>query len=230
MPLNINAWQVPANITTDDMTLLWLGPTAWGVQLPLQYEHTVLRTEEVGQLWIQFDVTGLPLGKSNDPRFPYLDAEPVTLDGADRKIVQLLLRQQNETSEMSIEDIQVVSRQDRAQPYRMKCGRLAMVRTAFDPADWDEYGKTGTSERTKNLIVGKVGDFWSDYVQNNMLVIPIALLLLLCIGALRRWYGRRQQEKDCVDDDTEIALLSSGYEDAPPAYADIPTIKIEEYD
>src|SRR5690242_3358976 len=102
MPLNINAWQIPANIRADDMTLLWPGPTMRSVQLPLQYQHTVLRTEGSGQLWVQFDVTGLPLSNMNDPRFPYLKGEPVKLDGEDRKLVQLLLRQDNRTSEMFI--------------------------------------------------------------------------------------------------------------------------------
>lgn len=230
MPLNINAWQVPANVTTDDMKLPWLGPIVWGVQLPLQYEHTVLRTEEAGQLWIQFDVTGLPLSETNDPRFPYLGGEPVMLDGEDRKLVQLLLRQQNETSEMFIEDIQVVTRKDRAQPYRMKCGRLAMVRTTFDPTEWDEYGKIGTSSRVQNLVVGKVGDFWSDYVEPNMVVLALALWLAIGVIMFRRQYWQRQQEKRLLDGDAEFALPGLGYEDAPPAYANLPVIKIEEYD
>ena len=229
MPLNINARQVPANITTDDMTLL--GPTRWGVQLPLQYEHTVLRTQEgEDSFWVQIDVTGLPLGETNDPRFPYLEAEPVRMDQKGQKLVQLLLRQQNQTNELLIEDIQVVAREDRVQPFRMKCGRLAMVQTAFDPTEWDEYGKLGTSSRLQNLLVGTVGDFWSDYMQYNLLVLPLALLLALGMVALRRCYQRRQQEKAVVEDDAEIALLSSQYDDAPPAYADIPVIKIEEYD
>ncbi|KAF2832456.1 hypothetical protein CC86DRAFT_442690 [Ophiobolus disseminans] len=230
MPLNINAWQVPANITTDDMTLLWLGPTAWGVQLPLQYEHTVLRTQESGAIWIQFDVTGLPLSKTNDPRFPYLAVQPIHLEGEDRKLVQLLLRQQNETSGMFIEDVQVVARKERAQPFRMKCGRLAMVQTSFDPAKWDKYGKLGTSARLQSLVVSKTGDLWSDYVQSNMFVFSLTVLLAMGMVMLRLKYWQRQLEEEESDVDSENALLSIGYEDAPPAYANIPVIKIEEYD
>lgn len=230
MPLHINAGQIPANITMDDMTLMLGGPTTSGASIPLQYEHTVLRTEESGQLWIQFDVTGLPLSESNDPRFPYLGAESWKLEGEDRKLVQLMVRQQNETSEMFIEDIQVVARKDRAQPYRMKCGRLAMVQTTFDPAEWDEYGRFGTSERMQNLVVGKFGDFWFNYVQHSMLLLPFSILLAAGVVMLRSWYLQRKMDQDTLEDDAEIALLSSEYEDAPPAYADIPVIKIEEYD
>jgi hypothetical protein len=228
MPLNIHALQVPANITADDMEPLWLGPTMSVVQLPLQYEHTVLRTQENGKIWVQFDVTGLPLSESNDPRFPFLTGELVKMTNDEQKLVQVLLR--NKTNELFIEDVQVVARRDRAQPYRMKCGRLAMVQTVFDPTEWDEYGKIGTESRLQNMIVDKISDVWSDVFQHNALVLPLALVLAFGIFMLRRWYARRQQERSVAEDDAEIALLACDYEDAPPAYADIPVIKIEEYD
>ncbi|KAH7082668.1 hypothetical protein BKA63DRAFT_404309 [Paraphoma chrysanthemicola] len=227
LPLNINAYQVPTNISAEEMQLLWQGPTS-GVQLPLQYEHTVLRTQENGKLWVQFDVTGLPLSESNDPRFPFLNGDLVKLDMEEQKLVQVLLR--NETNDLSIEDIQVVARKDRAQPYRMKCGRLAMVQTAFDPTEWDEYGKFGTESRLQNMVASKIGEVWSDGFQRNSLLLPVGLLLAFGAFMLRRWYVRRQDERRDVEDDAEIALLNRDYEDAPPAYADIPVIKIEEYD
>jgi hypothetical protein len=146
----------------------------------------------------------------------------------EQKLVQVLLR--NETNELFIEDVQVVARRDRAQPYRMKCGRLAMVQTVFDPTEWDKYGKIGTESRLQNMIVDKISDVWSDDFQHNALVLPLALVLAFGIFMLRRWYVRRQQERSVAEDDAEIALLNGDYEDAPPAYADIPVIKIEEYD
>jgi hypothetical protein len=233
-PPYISAWQVPAaSEVKTDFTMFTYDPThSSGMSMLLQYEHTVLRTEDSGQLWLQFDVTGLPSKDINDAGFPKTKGEPVKLDGEYRKLVQLLLRQQNETSEMFIEDVQVVARKDRVQPYRMKCGRLAMVQTAFDPMEWDEYGRFGTSERIQNLVIGKVGDFWSDYMQDNMIVLSLAMLLVTGLAMLRRQYQRRWQEKYAASEDAEVALLGLEYDDAPPAYADvsIPEIKIEEYD
>jgi hypothetical protein len=82
----------------------------------------------------------------------------------------------------------------------------------------------------QTLVMGEVGGFWSDHVQHNALLLTFALLLAGGIIMLRLWYQRRQHEKFVVEDDAEVALLNSEYEDAPPAYARIPIIKIEEFD
>ncbi|KAH8712129.1 hypothetical protein GQ44DRAFT_776324 [Phaeosphaeriaceae sp. PMI808] len=225
MPLTIDAWQVAANM--DDTMSLWTGLNPRGVRLPLQYEHTVLRMQESGQFWVQFDVTGLPLGRTDDPRSPYLNAEPVHLDVKGQKLVQILLQQRNQTNEVIIEDIQVVAREDRAQPYRMKCGRLAMVQTVFDPSEWDEYGQFGTWSRLENRIIGELGD-----LQHSPLIFPLVLFLAFGMFMLRRCSQQKKEQMNAAwdDDDAEIALLSTSYNDAPPAYTDIPVIKIEEYD
>lgn len=231
MPLYLNAWQVLANITTTDMTMFWIDPTHLaGISMPLQYEHTILRTEEAGQLWVQFDVTGLPLKQMNDGRFPSLEGEPMKLDGEDRKLVQILLRQQEQTDELSIEDIQVVARKDRVQPYRMKCGKYAMVQTTFDPTEWDQYGRIGSYERLWNIAIGKDSS-WSEYYQDNVLRISLVLLAIMALVVVRRHY-QVKRERELLGEDAEVALLSEEYDDAPPAYADmsIPEIKIEEYD
>jgi hypothetical protein len=216
--------QIAANVTTD-----MIGDPGVDTSIPIQpqYEHTVLRTQEYGQLWIQLDITGLVLRDVDDPT---LGDRAVKLDKDGQKLVQLLLRQGKETDELSIEDIQVVTRAERVQPYRMKCGRLAMVQTFYDPMEWDSYGQYGTWERVLNLVTGKVGDFWADNVQHSSFVLPLAVFLTFGVVMLRRWYQKRQQEKNLSTDDAETALLGSYYADAPPAYTDIPVIKIEEYD
>jgi hypothetical protein len=217
-PPFINAPQIPINITSDSLKSDGYGLLPWDVMLPLRYEHTVLRTQEQGRLWIQFDVTGLPLDQIQDSRYPSLVGEPVILDKREQKLVQLLLQQHSETDELFILDVQVVARADRVQPYRMKCGRLAMIQTMYDPREWDKYGKYGTWARVHNFVLGEVG------------VWPLVLSLAgLCV-LLRRWCQQRQREVTAMEGDAEIALLVAEYEDAPPAYADIPVIKIEEYD
>ncbi|KAH5279160.1 hypothetical protein HBI71_024940 [Parastagonospora nodorum] len=223
MPPNIQAFQVPADITQDNMDKLWREDSEYGVQMPLQYEHTVLRTQENGELTVQFDVTGLPLDAMSDPRFyPSFVGEPYKMDGEQQKLVQLRLHRSQDTGELLIEDVSIVARENRTQPYRMKCGRLAMTQTTYDPREWDAYGKFGTFERTWNVFV-------SQFVM-NFAGLPAIILGTFCIFIARFCYQRRNQEAEPKEDDAEIALLGAESGDAPPAYADIPVIKIEEYD
>jgi hypothetical protein len=199
--------------------------------MPLQYEHTILRTHEGGHTMIQFDVTGLALGNMYEPSLPSgLDIEPVQMNKDGQKLVQVVLRQEQNSKELFIEDIQMVAREDRAQPFRMKCGKLSMVRTTYDPREWDVYGKLGTWSRTWSYGLEQASRFWFDKVQSSAVLLPLALLAVIGVAMLRRFRQRRQQENETVEDDAESALLGSGYDDEPPAYADIPVIKIEEYD
>jgi hypothetical protein len=80
----------------------------------------------------------------------------------------------------------------------------------------------------QNLVMGEVGGFWSDHVQHNALLLTFGLLLAGGIIILCLWHQQRQHEKFVVEDDAEVALLNSEYEDAPPAYARIPIIKIKD--
>lgn len=235
LPLEINAlaiaaMQVPSNISLDDMQHLGYGPPTDGVQMPLEYEHTTLRTHEGGQTTLQFDVTGLAIGNMRfEPSLPSgLDVEPVKLDKNGQKLVQILLRQDRNTKELSIEDIQVVAREDRARPFRMKCGKLAMAQTTYDPREWDNYGKLGTWSRTWSYSLEQASQFWFVKMQSAVL-LPLALLIVVGAIMLRRWQ-QRQEEKYALEDDAESALLGSGYDDEPPAYADIPVIKVQEYE
>lgn len=219
MPLHIGAMQVPNDLDKD--ALGW--PMVQGfksdmpgrMRFPLQYEHSIFRAEGPGSLWLQFNVTGLAFGE---------DAEPFQLG---QKVVQVLLHAQSNDDEhkLSIGDIQIVEAKDMAQAPRMECGRLAMMKTAFDPTEWDEYGKFGTWSRTWNLIIGRLGDYWSDHLEDNMLMLPLVVMLAVSIVMASRLYHSRQQ--DGKDSDAETALLGRY---APPPYADIPVIKIEEYD
>ncbi|UPX20028.1 uncharacterized protein EKO05_0010274 [Ascochyta rabiei] len=229
MPLYINAHQVAANLTQETMNNMvrerLLDPDfGWQTKyhkFPLQYEHVLLRTETPGQWWMQFDVTGLQYGA---------DGEPVHF-GENHKLVQILVKHVKSTEDsdekLSIEDIQVVETAQRVQAIRMKCGKLAMVKTLFDPNEWDEYGKLGSWSREWNMVFGKIGQYWEDHIQHNALLMPVALLLAFFIFFVRVWYQKRQQEKTM---DAEYALLESAHDDLPPAYSDIPIIKIEEYD
>ncbi|CAO2650034.1 Nn.00g013260.m01.CDS01 [Neocucurbitaria sp. VM-36] len=226
MPLHINALQVPADISVAVMAQLIdgnLDPSFWSLVMryPLQYEHTLLRTEVPKKWWVQFDVTGLAFGETIDP---------VKMDQEGQKMVEILLGKQENSTDLFIETLQVVERKDRVQPLRMKCGRLAMVQTSFDPNEWDEYGKLGTWTRMWSVFVSKLGDFWSESLQQDDLLLPLALLLAFSIVMARRWYQQRQQVKEVEEEEMETALLSSYYEDAPPAYVNIPVIKVEECD
>lgn len=228
MPLHISAYQVASNLTNEAMDSIIRGrmlePEVAGQtryhKFPLQYEHTLLKTGNPGQWWLQFDITASPWDK---------DGKPVLFDD-DRRLVQILVKEEKLADagrSLFIEDIQLVEHYQRAQPIKMKCGRLAMVKTVFNPREWDKYGKLGSWSRVWNMVFGKIGQYWLDHVQHNALLLPLALLLTFVLFFARVWYQRRQQDKTI---DAEYALLESTQDGMPPPYSDIPIIKVEEYD
>jgi hypothetical protein len=215
----IQALQIPANMSAEEMDELHNVASPYGVQMPLQYEHTVLRTQEHGQLTVQFEVTGLPLDEMSDPRFyPDFVGEPYKMDSEKQKLVQLRLHHSKDTGELLIEDVSVIPQAARDQPYRMKCGRLDMVKTTYDPREWDTYGKYWTWGRLYNMFTSETNFLWGTF----------AVCCMVLIKCLYQWWRCREGKTN--EEDAEIALLSSNREDAPPAYADVPIIKIEEYD
>jgi hypothetical protein len=231
MPLYINAVQIPTNITIGAMEQQIergsVSNSPKRMTFPLQYEHTAFRAHKGGFLWVLFNVTGLAIGET---------VEPVVMGD---KVVQILLRQQNQRDEVdghlewrttfSIADIEVVDAKNRVQPHKMECG--AIVQTTFDPNNWDEYGQFGTWARTGNVVLATLGKFWVERLAGVFLMLPLALFLAICTVMARRIYQLRQQERLCRED-AETALLGrdSDDDDAPPPYADIPVIKIEQYD
>lgn len=230
MPLFVNAYQVADNLTQEALDSIihagmlesdFKGDTNYMITPPLQYEHTLLKTKTPGQWWIQFDMTGMQYGKF---------AEPLHFD-PDRRLVQILVKEQKVENEeghsLFIKDIQIIERSQRAQPIKMKCGKLAMVRTAFDPNEWDKYGKLGSWSRFWNMVSIKISHYWSDNIQHNALALPLALMLAFVIFFARVWYQRRQQDKTM---DAEYALLETEHDDLPPAYSNIPIIKVEDYE
>ena len=76
------------------------------------------------------------------------------------------------------------------------------------------------------MMFGKVKTYWVDH-QSNIPVLLLALVFAVCFFIARAWAVRRLQEKTM---DAEYALLEPSHDDLPPAYSDIPVIKIEEYD
>jgi hypothetical protein len=226
MPLHINAFQTAANLTQETMDRIvesgLLDPEfAWQTkyhQFPLRYEHTLLRTETPGQWWLQLDVTGLQHGESG---------EPLIFDERDHRLVQILISTRANNTELSINDIDIVEKSQRAHPIKMKCGKLAMVQTTFNPEEWDKYGMLGSWSRVWYMISGKIGQYWEDHVAHNALLLPVALLLAFIVFFARIWFQKRQQAKTM---DAEYALLELSQDNLPPAYSDIPIIKIEQYD
>jgi len=218
MPLNINAKQVTTEVEqeeTDADSEDASNPNKHSrIMFPLQYEHTIFRADEPELWWLQFNVTGLPWGET---------AEPIKLG---QKIVQILVRKEHDENMegghiLSIEEVLVVSAKGKMPPPRMKCGKLAMMQTTFDPREWDEYGRFGTLSRAWNAFVGRI------QVGKDALLLPLFALLAASLVMARRLFLQRQQEKPGTDSEAETALLGR---DAPPPYADIPVIKIEEYD
>jgi hypothetical protein len=223
MPLHIHAFQVNANFSemhmrkAIDLQMMdesWNLGTKYG-EFELQYEHTVVGTRDPGKSWVQFDITGIlyPYAiYSQDPKGYY------ELQAEGQKLVQILLRETAEPHELFIEDMQVVDRKDRAKPYTMPCGRLAMAQTAFNPLEWDDYGKIGTWSRSFNLLWSKTGDlFW-----NNLIFLPILVVVVPALILLRWMASRKLQEAALLaEDDAEAALLAGEHADDAPEYESV---------
>ncbi|KAJ4986975.1 hypothetical protein SVAN01_07516 [Stagonosporopsis vannaccii] len=221
MPLFINAYQVLANTSQNALDSIvhegmldpnYAGPTPY-YHYPVMYDHTLLKTKDAGQWWLQFYVTGLHSHFSEYTR-----------------LVEILIKEQKGESgavhSLSIEDFRVVGYLEREKPLKMKCGRLAMVKTSFKPSEWDEYGKLGSWSHTWNMVIGKIGQ-GLDHIRHSALLLPLALFVAFIVFFARVGCQRRQQDKNV---DAEYALVDTEDFELPPAYSDIPVIKIEEYD
>ncbi|KAF2682976.1 hypothetical protein K458DRAFT_244056, partial [Lentithecium fluviatile CBS 122367] len=151
MPLDLTAFQTAANLsqsTMDKMTEMQMLDRSFNLGtkygcFELQYEHSLVGTGQTGKTWVQFDITGAHITGRNPGSY--------MLDKEDQKMVQLLIREQVEPSDLYIENIQVVERKERVQPFRMECGNLALLRTEFNPLEWDYYGQFGTLTRSWHL-------------------------------------------------------------------------------
>jgi hypothetical protein len=111
--------------------------------------------------------------------------------------------------------VQVVDRKDRAKPYLMPCGRLAMAQTAFNPLEWDDYGKIGTWSRFFNWLRSKTGDLFLD----NLLFLPIVAVVVPALILLRWMASKKLQEAaPLAEDDAEAALLDGEHADDAPEY------------
>ncbi len=225
MPLYISAFQTPANLSQDTVDKIsathmlsddWHVGTRFG-QCQLQYEVALLSQGEYGHIWYQFDVTGIHmLSGSNQGSYQ--------LERQEQKMVQMSIREDLKTGNFIIEDVDVVVREDRVMPIRMKCGRYAVRRASFRPQDWDYYGQFGTSERFWHLFA------WT-WLRPDSLV-KFALLIVLALVA-RRFVLRRQMKADMRDmqpeelEEAEAALLGAGYAhgEAPPQYTHSPALE-----
>jgi len=216
LPRPIAAFQTPTNLSKEVMGKMvghsvldapWKLGTKYA-QFELHYVHTVQATQDPAEEMLQFDVMAIH-ERSRYPARARLDKEA-------QKMVQVVLRQDSsdDSQALSIKDVQVIERKDRAPPLRMKCGKLAMIQTEFNPLEWDVYGQFNTWSRAWHVFLAKSANF--------MLHAGPAILLVLatCFG-VRYIIWRVQKRADAlVEDDAEAALLASEYEDAPPEYVD----------
>ncbi|USP78979.1 hypothetical protein yc1106_06253 [Curvularia clavata] len=220
-PPHIDAVQVPTNLGKEEAA--WQADRAISEQIkfPLQYEHTLFRAEGGEGLWIQFNVTGLARAEGSAPF------------KTGHKALQILLRESQTHQEaegqsanaytLLIADVQVVGEKDRVQPLRMKCGRLAMIQTAFDPNEWDEHGRFGTWARVRKLIVGNLSAFWFGCVHCIDVLLPLTLLVAIGIVVVARCQSRQQGS---VGGGSAAKTSLLGCHASPP-YPDLPVIKIE---
>ncbi|KAF2106823.1 hypothetical protein BDV96DRAFT_469196, partial [Lophiotrema nucula] len=228
-PAAITAYQVNANLSQRYMDKMveqhmldesWVVGTRYG-HFELQYEHTMLATEQALGEWLQFDVTAIHMRQNYNPG-------SFNLDNEGQNIVQLLLAREmfEDKARLFIKDIQLIERKDREMPMKMPCGKDAMIKTSYNPLEWDYYGKFGTWSRSFSVILNGIGDFFD---ANGLIIIIVSVLF--GIASIVRWRINRNKARaiELVKEDAEAGvLLAPEYEDAPPEYADIPQILVIE--
>ncbi|KAF1950551.1 hypothetical protein CC80DRAFT_496791 [Byssothecium circinans] len=227
MPLAIKAFQTPANVSKDTMDKMvkshmldesFVLGTKYG-KFELAYEHSVVGTEKPGRYYIQFDITDVHIRGSANPGSYSLNKEG-------QKVAQVLLQQDLVTGALHIEEVKTVERKDLAKPFLMKCGRFAIVKTVFNPLEWDSFGQFGSFSRGWNVLVHRTIKF---------LMGPGLLLIVLTavvggVMALKKRIAKRQGTVVLVENDAEAALLGNDYDDAPPEYDDVPEFDEEKED
>ncbi|KAF2732317.1 hypothetical protein EJ04DRAFT_470349 [Polyplosphaeria fusca] len=229
LPLSIVAYQTNANLSAnvmDNITSMHMIDESWRVgtkygTFELQYEHTVLATKQPFEEWLQFDIKAIHMRQQNNPGSANLDK-----DG--QKMVQVLLSQEirEEKIHLSIKDVQLVERHHRAQPIRMPCGKDAIVKTAYNPLEWDYYGKFGTWTRTMRKIWWGIGHFFD---VNGFYIIIVSILAIVVWRIKREIIAKGARSIVHGKEDEEAAvLLAPDYEDAPPEYSDLAALSNEE--
>ncbi|OCK84234.1 hypothetical protein K432DRAFT_378812 [Lepidopterella palustris CBS 459.81] len=205
-PLNIYAYQTPANLSADimqkmvDMQMLdesWNVGTKYGT-FALSYEHTIAPTAERFVSLLQFNITNIDIKYGQYPG-------GAALEQPEQKFVQLTLSRANAEEGLKIKQIELVGRDSRIKAAKLPCGRDAPVyRSIFRSTEWDYYGQQGTWMRTWHVVAWQTGD-WLEAK------IPIFILIVICAGAcfLVRWRAALMRAKEMRDEteDAEAALL-----------------------
>ncbi|KAF2475456.1 uncharacterized protein BDR25DRAFT_213162 [Lindgomyces ingoldianus] len=226
LPLNIYAFQTPANLSTgimDEIESIEMLDSSWTLgtkygRFSLQYEHTQLATEHPGEEWIQFDITAIHI------RHTQYNPSSAKLDKKGQRIVQLLIAKGfvGDKPMLMIKDIQTIERNDRKQPLKMSCGKYAMIQTGFNPLEWDYYGKFGTMTRKVHLVLWKTAAFFEE---NALVLITLSLIFggVTIIRRIISWRGVRPI--GLTQEDVEAALLASEYDDSRSEYFEVSTLE-----
>ncbi|KAH7130139.1 hypothetical protein B0J11DRAFT_457129 [Dendryphion nanum] len=238
-PPNVQAFQVLGNTSADTMNNIvssHMLDASWKVgtkyaRFELQYQHTLLGTENPNEKWLQFDVTGIVMRSPQNLVYH--------LDKISQMIVQFQFAQEtheDQTTTVSITNFELPRRKSRRTPIKMKCGKFAMIQTNYNPLEWDYYGRIGTWPRTFAKMSSKTFHF----IESNafVLVALVAVFGLYKFVVTWRIVAQRRAEAAMIKDqqDVEFALLTSPdfdddeEYDAPPDYDDVPAAEARKED
>lgn len=228
MPLYMEAYQTPANLSTATManiTSMHMLDHSWHIspkygRFDLQYEHALVGTRQPGISWIQLDVTGIHILAGPNKGMAPLASEQ-------QQMVQVMVRRQMNSGLLSIEDVQVVLRKDRAMPFKMPCGRLAIRQTLFDPSEWDYYGQFGSASRVLHLVTWNAASWFHVQGLAHMFLFGVLVLLAHRIVAWRRDRAAAR-DNETTHEEAGMGLLAPEHEDTLPEYDSVPMLENKE--
>jgi len=209
----IEALPVPTDISREELEVLFAMPPAilrersayWKYKhYQVGYSLTHMKVDEGASTVLQLDV------KSLYRRNPDKDFE---LDEPNQKIVELHINPVSLPNTgavgMTLSRAQLVTREEKQKPFKMRCGREAKWVVERDPREWDKFGKLGTWSRTLHI-------WWDQQV------VPLAAFgFILCLIGLVR-FAMVKHAQNHEDDIEAAALLQDDIDDflenEPPAY------------
>ncbi|KAF2008147.1 hypothetical protein P154DRAFT_16511 [Amniculicola lignicola CBS 123094] len=223
LPADISAFQTPANLSAETMGKMvrqnmldrsWALGTKYG-QFELEYEHALLETEVMGNQWLQFDIKAIHIRQSRNSGGYRLKKEG-------QKMVQMLLRQQIQENVrvMTINDISIIAHTDEKElkkPIMMPCGKPAVVRTSFNPLEWDYYGQFGTATRAWHKIYWGTGEM----LWGSRFLIIITIIAAGSYSIVQCCVRRSRAATKLIGEDAEAALLGDedeAYDEPPSTY------------
>ncbi|KAG9233276.1 hypothetical protein BJ875DRAFT_51174 [Amylocarpus encephaloides] len=186
------AFQIPSNISADTLDMMIsmdMIDEYWQLSAKfdnyvLSYELTAMRTEDSSHV-LQFDVKHIT-GKQG------INNISAALDQPNQKIVQITLGGGLYNGEMDVKRVELVGRVDEILSTKLMGKETSIFHAKFNPAEWDDFGRFGTWERTFYIFLR-----WIDRFVADCFPVIILFIIVVFIAFPIRWCVIMSRRSNC---------------------------------